>query len=96
MQIYIEQPQDFENHKFLDYIFKLKKALYGLKQAPRAWYERLKIFLLENNFKIEKIDSTIFSKTKKHDILIVQIHVDDIIFYSTNIFLCKEFFECMC
>ena len=45
-EVYIEQPQGFENHKFFDYVFKLKKTLYGLKQAPRAWYERLKTFLL--------------------------------------------------
>ena len=58
--------------------------------------ERLKTFILENDFKIDKIDSILFSKTKKHAILIVQIYVDDIIFGSTNIFLYKEFFECMC
>ena len=65
-----------------------KKALYGLKQAPRAWYDRLKTFLLKNNFSIGNIDSTLFSKINKHDILIMQIYVDDIIFGSTNISLC--------
>ena len=85
--VYVEQPQDFKNHTFLDYIFKFKKALYGLKQAPRGWYERLKTFLLKNNFKILKINSTLFSKINKHDILIVQIYVDEIIFGSTNISL---------
>ena len=30
-EVYVEQPPDFESHKFLDYIFKLNKALYGLK-----------------------------------------------------------------
>ena len=72
-------------------MYKLKNTLYGLKQAPRAWYERLKIFLLKNNFKISKINSILFSKINKHDILIVQIYVDDIIFYLTNISLCQEF-----
>ena len=65
------------NHKVLKIInfhimfFKLKKTLYGLKQAPKAWYARLKTFLLKNNFKIRKVDSTLFSKINRHDILIV-------------------------
>ena len=46
-------------------VFKLKKALYGLKQAPRAWYERLSKFILKKSFKMEKIDTTLFIKTKK-------------------------------
>ena len=37
----------------------LKKALYGLKQGPRAWYERLSKLLLENGFKMGKIDTTL-------------------------------------
>ena len=30
-EVYIEQPPNFEDHEFLNYIFKLLKALYGLK-----------------------------------------------------------------
>ena len=40
-EVYVEQPSGFENHKFLNYIFKLNKVLYGLKQALKAWYKRL-------------------------------------------------------
>ena len=38
-----------------------------------------------------KVDSTLFIKNKGHDILLVQIYVDDIILGSTNESLCKEF-----
>jgi len=34
-EVYVCQPPEFEDHKHIDYVFKLKKALYGLKQAPR-------------------------------------------------------------
>ena len=37
------------------------------------------------------MDTTLFIKRKSHDILLVQIYVDDIIFGSTNELLCKEF-----
>ena len=83
-EVHVEQPPEFENHEFPNHVFKLSKALYGLKQAPRAWYDRLSKFLIDNNFTREKIDNTIFIKTKNHDMLIVQIYVDDIIFGATN------------
>jgi hypothetical protein len=76
---------------FPNHVFKLTKALYGLKQAPRAWYERLSEFLLEKCFTRGKIGTTLFTKTKNDDFLIVQIYVDDIIFGSTKENMCSEF-----
>ena len=48
--VYVEQPPGFEDHKFLNHVYKLQKALYGLKEAPGAWYECLKEFLLKQGF----------------------------------------------
>ena len=42
-----------------------------------------------------KVDTTLFCKSFKNDILIVQIYVDDIIFGSTNPSLCQEFAKLM-
>jgi hypothetical protein len=94
-EIYVEQPPSFESHEFPNHVFKLTKALYGLKQAPRAWYERLSGFLLEKGFTRGKIDTTLFTKTKNCDLLIMQIYVDDIIFGSTNENICIEFSKIM-
>ena len=41
------------------------------------------------------MDTTLFTKTKGVDLIIVQIYVDDIIFGSTNVSLCEEFSKCM-
>ena len=87
-EVYFEQPPDFQSFNFPNHVFKLKKTLYGLKQAPRAWYERLSKFILENGFKMGKIDTTLFINTKEKDILLVQIYVDDIIFSATNVSFC--------
>ncbi|KAH9724358.1 CCHC-type domain-containing protein [Citrus sinensis] len=94
-EVYVKQPPGFENEKFSDHVYKLSKALYGLKQAPRAWYDRLKNFLLDNDFSMGKADTTLFVKHKNQDILIVQIYVDDILFGTTNELLCKDFSSCM-
>ena len=59
-EVYVEQPPNFQSFNFSNHVFKLKKILYDLKQTPRAWYERLNKFLLENGFKMGKIDTIIF------------------------------------
>ena len=69
--------------------------MYGLKQAPRAWYERLRNFLLEKGFSKGKVDTTLFIKKSNHNLLIVQIYVDDIIFGANNHCLCEEFSKLM-
>ena len=42
-----------------------------------------------------KASTTLLIKHKNQEILIVQIYVGDIIFNSTNEFLCKKFSSCM-
>jgi len=90
-EVYVAQPPGFTNYEFPDHVYKLKKALYELKQAPRSWYERLSEFLIQSGFRRGQVDSTLFIKKAKNDLLFVQIYVDDIIFGSTNTLLCKEF-----
>nr|GEU37356.1 putative ribonuclease H-like domain-containing protein [Tanacetum cinerariifolium] len=36
-EVYVCQPPGFEDHDFLDKVYKVKKAIYGLHQAPKAW-----------------------------------------------------------
>ena len=94
-EVYIEQPPGFESFDFPNHVFKLSKALYGLKQALRAWYEILSNFLLEKGFSKGKVDTTLFIKKSKIDLLIVQMYVDDIIFGATNYCLYEEFSKLM-
>ncbi|GJW44198.1 putative ribonuclease H-like domain-containing protein [Tanacetum coccineum] len=72
-------------------VYKVVKALYGLHQAPRAWYATLSTYLLKNGYRRGTIDKTLFLKKDKHDIILVQVYVDDIIFGSTKKFWCDEF-----
>jgi len=94
-EIYVSQPPGFEDHKHLEYVYKLKKALYGLKQAPRQWYERLSLFLLSHEYERGKVDKTLFIKKAGTDIILVQIYVDDIVFDSSNVKLCENFVKAM-
>ena len=92
---FVEQPKSFEEPHFSNHVYRLKKALYGLKQAPRAWYERLTTFLLEKGFVRGGVDKTLFIKRDKHDVLMAQIYVDDIMFGSTDDSLRNEFAKSM-
>jgi hypothetical protein len=85
-EVYVEQPPGFEDQEYPNHVYKLHKTLYGLKEAPRAWYECLRDFLTQNNFKIDKADSTLFTRKVDKDLFICQIYIDDIIFGSTNQF----------
>lgn len=61
-ELYVDSPLVFINLTFLNHDFKLKKYLYSLKQAPKAWYSRLRKFLLQNNFKEDKLIKLFLSR----------------------------------
>ncbi|GKD72934.1 retrovirus-related pol polyprotein from transposon TNT 1-94, partial [Tanacetum coccineum] len=80
-EVYVSQPGGFVDQYNPNHVYKLKKALYGLKQAPRAWYDLLLKFLLSREFSKGILDPTLFIRRQGKYILLVQIYVDDIIFF---------------
>lgn len=60
------------------------------KLGMRKW-----VIVLENGFQKGQVDTTLFRKTLKNDILIVQAYVNDTIFCSTNSTIYKMFSEPM-
>ncbi|GJS51368.1 retrovirus-related pol polyprotein from transposon TNT 1-94 [Tanacetum coccineum] len=58
-EVFVSQPEGFEDPDNPTHVYRLKKALYGLKQAPRAWYDTLSKFLLANNFFKGVVDPTV-------------------------------------
>ncbi|GJR70433.1 putative ribonuclease H-like domain-containing protein [Tanacetum coccineum] len=90
-KVYVSQPPGFIDPKYPQKVYKVVKALYGLHQAPRAWYATLSTFLLKNGYRRGTIEKTLFIKKDKHDIILVQVYVDDIIFGSTKKSWCDEF-----
>ncbi|GJS95465.1 retrovirus-related pol polyprotein from transposon TNT 1-94 [Tanacetum coccineum] len=57
-EVFVSQPEGFEDQDNPTHVYRLKKALYGLKQAPRAWYDTPSKFLLANNFFKGAVDPT--------------------------------------
>ena len=94
-EVYVSQPPGFEDHLYLNHVFKLKNALYSLKQAPRHWYERLNNFLLSKGYARGDVDKTLFIRKHASDVILVQVYVDYIIFGSNNNSMCEEFVAAM-
>ncbi|KAI3770759.1 hypothetical protein L6452_01902 [Arctium lappa] len=89
-EVYVSQPEGFVDPDKLTHVYRLDKSLYDLKQAPRAWYDVLSQFLVKSGFSKGKIDTTLFIKREKADIILIQVYVDDIIFGSTNPQYCSK------
>ncbi|GKB74737.1 retrovirus-related pol polyprotein from transposon TNT 1-94 [Tanacetum coccineum] len=79
-EVFVSQPEGFEDQDNPTHVYRLKKALYGLKQAPRAWYDTLSKFLLANNFFKGAVDPMLFIRKSGKHILLVQIYEDTIHF----------------
>ncbi|GJY16111.1 retrovirus-related pol polyprotein from transposon TNT 1-94 [Tanacetum coccineum] len=90
-EVFVSQPEGFEDPVNPTHVYRLKKPLYGLKQAPRAWYDTLSKFLMANNFFKGAVDPTLFTHKSSKQILLVQIYVDDIIFASIDHNACNIF-----
>ena len=69
-EVYVEKPFDFEDFEKPNHVYKFQKALYDLKQALRGWYERLSKILMEKGFSRGSVETTLFLKKHKHDILV--------------------------
>nr|GEW03833.1 hypothetical protein [Tanacetum cinerariifolium] len=90
-EVYVMHPPGFQDLEFPARVYKMEKAMYGLHQAHRAWYGTLSKYLLTNGFQRGTIDQTLFIRKHRGDFLLVQVYVDDIIFGSSNLQLCREF-----
>lgn len=82
--VYMPQPEGFEDKNKPDYVCKLKKTLYGLKQARMAWFDKLKGALNSWGFENSKCDTSLFFRRVKSKIVIILIYVDDIIVTGNN------------
>lgn len=83
-EVYMSQPQGYEDKMHPWYVCKLDKALYGLKQAPRAWYARLCAKHQSLGFIPSKADTSLFYYSKGRHSLLVLVYVDDIIVASSS------------
>lgn len=90
--VYVQQPEGYEVEGKEEKVYKLHKALYGLKQAPRAWFSRIEEYFDKEGFEKSENEETLFIKrSKRGNLLIVSVYVDDLIYTGDDDTLMKEF-----
>lgn len=82
--VYMSQPVGYINSEFPTAVCKLHKAIYGLKQAPRAWFDTLRIALLQLGLLNSVSDSSLFYLADGDARLYVLVYVDDILLTGNN------------
>ena len=91
-EVYVEQPEGFENFDHELHMHQLKRNLYGLKQAPRAWYTRIDLYFIGLGFTKSEADVNIYHIMVEGKPLIIVLYVDDLILKGDDQLIksCKE------
>ncbi|BBN67851.1 hypothetical protein Prudu_208S000100 [Prunus dulcis] len=80
-EVFMRQPQGFEDSKYPTHVYLLRKSLYGLKQAPRAWNAKFTGHLPAIGFTVSHSDP---------NSVILLLYVDDIILTGSKDSLVQE------
>ena len=76
-EVYMQQPEGFEDRSGPGFVLQLKKALYGLKQAGHQWHKKLDSVMTEHGFSLVRCDNSIWVYKKQDVHVIVPVYVDD-------------------
>ncbi|GJY36635.1 putative RNA-directed DNA polymerase [Tanacetum coccineum] len=83
--VFMAQPEGFENAKYPKRVYKLQKAIYGLKQASRSWnlcfYEKVTQF----GFSRSENESCIYVQVSGSVVVFLVLYVDDILLIGNDI-----------
>ncbi|KAI5333016.1 hypothetical protein L3X38_023145 [Prunus dulcis] len=89
-EVFMRQPQGFEDSKYPTHVCQLRKYLYGLKQAPKAWNAKFTGHLPAIGFTVSHSDPSLFVKHVGSDSVILLLYVDDIILTGSKDSLVEE------
>lgn len=90
-EVYVQQPEGYEEPGQERKVYRLFKALYGLRQAPRAWYNQLNKCLEKLGFIKCPLEHAVYTKREGDETLIIGVYVDDLIITGTNVNNINEF-----
>ncbi|GJY81084.1 retrovirus-related pol polyprotein from transposon TNT 1-94 [Tanacetum coccineum] len=72
-EVFVSQPEGFEDPDNPTHVYRLKKSLYELKQAPMAWYDTLSKFLLVQQFSKGAVDPTLQEEERREVLISLEI-----------------------
>jgi transposase InsO family protein len=84
-EIYMRQPEGFEEHGKAHLVCRLRKSIYGLKQAGRAWYTKFSRSLTANlGFTRIDEDHSIFVRETHLGLVTLLVYVDDLLLIAKS------------
>ena len=89
-EIYMDQPESFVEPGQESKVCKLTKSLYGLKQAPKQWHEKSDSCMIGNGYRSNECDKCIYSKSLNNLHVIINLYVDDMLIFGSNMHVINE------
>jgi len=84
-EIYMLQPEGFEEQGKENLVCRLTKSLYGLKQAPRYWYKRFDSFIISLEYnRLSSDHCTYYKRSSDNDFIILLLYMDDMLVVGPN------------
>ena len=84
-EIYMLQPEGFEEQGKENLVCRLTKSLYGLKQAPRCWYKRFDSFIISLDYnRLSSDHCTYYKRFDDNDFIILLLYVDHMLVVGPN------------
>ncbi|KAJ9558211.1 hypothetical protein OSB04_012825 [Centaurea solstitialis] len=83
--VYMEQPEGFEDPKNPNKVCKLLKSIYGLKQASRSWNLHFDERIKEFGFAKSKFEPCVYTKFSGSIVTFLVLYVDDILLIGNDV-----------
>jgi transposase InsO family protein len=83
-ELYIEQPEGFEDPSRPDDVCMLLGTLYGLKQSPLYWNEEINAHMRVMGYTRCAKEVCLYSKRVGGAMILVGIYVDDLVFFTSS------------
>ncbi|KAE8734764.1 hypothetical protein F3Y22_tig00000715pilonHSYRG00142 [Hibiscus syriacus] len=84
-EIYMLQPEGFEEKEKKNLVCRLNKSLYGLKQALRCWYKRFDSFIMCLGYnRLNAYHCAYFKRSGDNDFVILLLYMDDMLVAGPN------------
>ncbi|KAL0333149.1 UNVERIFIED_CONTAM: Retrovirus-related Pol polyprotein from transposon TNT 1-94 [Sesamum calycinum] len=83
-EIYMDQPEGFQEMGLKRKVCRLKRSIYGLKQSSRQWYYRFHRAITSIGFTMIEEDHCVYVKRSVKNFLILSLYVDDILLTGNN------------
>ena len=88
--VYMSQPNGFEEFSKERMVCKLHKSIYGINQASRQWYLKFNEVVTANGFKENIVDQCIYIKVSGRKYVFLILYVDDILLTANDTSLLVE------